>query len=33
MIELGLEMHQSSVTTVGLTNEAGAFAAATIGGL
>jgi hypothetical protein len=32
MIELGLEMYQPSVTTLGLTDEAGALAAATIGG-
>ena len=32
MIELGAEMYQPSGTTLGLTNEAGALAAATIGG-
>ncbi len=32
MIELGLEMYQPSLTALGLTNEAGALAAATIGG-
>jgi len=32
MIELGLEIYQPSVTTLGLTNEAGALAAATICG-
>jgi hypothetical protein len=32
MIEPGLEMYQPSMTALGLTNEAGALAAATIGG-
>jgi hypothetical protein len=32
MIELGLEMYQPSMTALGLANEAGALAAATIGG-
>jgi hypothetical protein len=32
MIELGFEMYQLSVTTLGLANEVGARAAATIGG-
>jgi hypothetical protein len=32
MIELGSEMYQPSVTTLGLMNEAGALAPVTIGG-